>query len=304
MANFGVITLCLLLGIVLRAARRLPDDAHVTLNAVIINVALPALTFASVRRFTFDPSLGFAVAMPWVVFAVGAVFFLGAARAFGLDRPTTGGLLMTGALGNTSFLGLPMIETFFGRDAMRVGLLIDQLGSYLILSTVGLAAAAAFAGLRASPAAMALRVLRFPPFVALVLTVVTVRVPLPLWIDPMLMRLADSIPMLAMLSVGCQLKVADLVGNRKALAVGLGFKLLLVPALIAVLYLGLLPERMREVANVTVFESAMAPMIGGAIVAAQYELNTPLTGLMLGIGIPLSLVTVPAWWYALRWVQG
>jgi len=43
----------------------------------------------------------------------------------------------------------------------------------------------------------------------------------------------------------------------------------------------------------------MAPMIGAGIVAMQYKLNAPLVSLMLGIGIPLSLMTVPAWWYAL-----
>ena len=300
MANFGIIALCLLLGVVLRASRRLPPDAHLTLNAVIVNVALPALTFASVRKFTFDRSLAFAVAMPWVVFAVGLAFFLYVARKLEFDRATTGCLLMTGALGNTSFIGLPMIETFFGRDAMHIGLLIDQLGSYLILSTAGLAAAASFAGRNASAADMARRILTFPPFQALLLTLATMQLALPPWVDGMLMRLGEAIPMLAMLSVGCQLRVDDLIGNRRALAVGLAFKLLLVPAFIATLYLGLLPVGMRDTVNVTIFESAMAPMIGGAIVAAQYQLNAPLTGLMVGVGIPLSLVTVPAWWYVMK----
>ena len=270
---------------------------------MIVNVALPALTFASVRKFHLDRSLVFAVAMPWVVFAVGMVFFLWVARALKFDRATTGGLLMTGALGNTSFIGLPMIESFFGRDAMRIGLLIDQLGSYLVLSTVGLAAAATFAGRSASPADMARRVVKFPPFQALVLTIATAQFPLPPWADGMLTRIGESIPMLAMLSVGCQLRVRDLIGNRRALAVGLGFKLLLVPALIAVLYLGLLPDAMRSTVDVTIFEAAMAPMIGGAIVAAQYQLNAPLTGLMVGVGIPLSLVTVPMWWYLIQLVR-
>jgi predicted permease len=303
MANFGGIVLCLVLGIVLRASGRLPAGSHVTLNAVIVNIALPALTFASVRKFTFDPSLLYAIAMPWIVFALGAVFFVCLARVLALDRATTGGLLLTGALGNTSFIGLPMIETFFGRDSMRVGLLIDQLGSYLILSTVGLAAAAAFAGSRATPSAMLDRVIRFPPFQALVLTVLTAGVALPPWFDPMLMRLGEAIPMLAMLSVGSQLTFDQLAGNCRTLAIGLSFKLVLVPALIAALYIGLLPATMRATADVTIFEAAMAPMIGGGIVAAQYGLNAPLSSLMLGVGIPLSLVTVPGWWYVLRWLH-
>ena len=102
-----------------------------------------------------------------------------------------------------------------------------------------------------------------------------------------------------MLSVGFQLRLAAFAGNRSALAVGLGFKLFLVPFLMAPLYLGLLPETMHATARIAIFESAMAPMIGAGIVAMQYKLNAPLVSLMLGIGIPLSLMTVPAWWYAL-----
>lgn len=304
MANFGVIVTCLVLGFVLRARGRLPVDAHLTLNAVIINVALPALTFASVRNARLEPSLGYAIAMPWVVFALGAVFFVGLARVLKLDRPTSGGLLMTGALGNTSFIGLPMLETFFGRESMHTGLLIDQLGSYLILSTVGLAAASAFAGRRATAATLVLRAIRFPPFQAIVLARLCSRLPVPPWIDAMLLRLGQAIPMLAMLGVGSQMKFDDLVGNRRALALGLTFKLVFVPTVIAVLYLCVLPASLRAMVDITIFEAAMGPMIGGGIIATQYGLNAPLISLMLGIGIPLSLITVPGWWCILQWLQG
>jgi predicted permease len=44
----------------------------------------------------------------------------------------------------------------------------------------------------------------------------------------------------------------------------------------------------------------MAPMIGAAIVATEHRLDPPLTTLMVGIGIPLSFLTVPVWWYVLE----
>lgn len=299
MANFALILACLGLGVALRACGKLPEGAHLTLNAVIVNVALPALAFASVRTMRFDAALCIAIAMPWLVFAFGAGFFLIVGRALRLGRATIGGLMLTGALGNTSFVGLPMIEAFFGREAMRVGVVIDQLGSYLVLSTFGLLVAATFSGARVAPAEVLGRLIRFPPLLALAAAAVCADIPFPAWFDAGLMRVADTIPALAMLSVGCQLRLSALDGNRRALAVGLGFKLFLVPFLVAPLYLGLLPESMHATARIAIFESAMAPMIGAGIVAMQYRLNAPLVTLMLGIGIPLSLVTVPAWWYAL-----
>jgi len=44
----------------------------------------------------------------------------------------------------------------------------------------------------------------------------------------------------------------------------------------------------------------MGPQIGGAIVAIQHDLNPTLITLMVGIGITLSFITLPAWWYVLR----
>ncbi len=299
MGNFVLLVACLALGVGLRANGRLPGDAHTTLNAVIVNVALPALTFATIRHLRFEPVLALAAAMPWLVFAIGTAFFLAAGRLLRLERPTIGGLILTGALGNTSFVGLPMIETFFGREAMKLGLVIDQLGSYLVLSTLGLVVAATFSGVTSSWRAIAGRLVRFPPLQALVAAIVLAPLPLPPWLDPMLLRVADTIAPLAMLSVGCQLRIGQLVSHRAALSLGLGFKLVLAPLLLLPVYGLLVPLAMREAARVTLFEAAMAPMIGAGVVAMQHRLDAPLVSLMLGIGIPLSLLTVPTWWWLL-----
>jgi malate permease and related proteins len=51
---------------------------------------------------------------------------------------------------------------------------------------------------------------------------------------------------------------------------------------------------------VTIFEAAMAPQIGAAIVAMEHKLDPQLVTLMVGIGIPLSFLTLPLWWLVLR----
>ena len=63
----------------------------------------------------------------------------------------------------------------------------------------------------------------------------------------------------------------------------------------ALVYVGLIGLRGRTT-QITLFEAAMAPQIGGAIVAIQYGLNAPLISLMVGVGTILSFVTLPLWW--------
>jgi hypothetical protein len=83
-----------------------------------------------------------------------------------------------------------------------------------------------------------------------------------------------------------------------ALSMGLLYKLVLGPALIAVLYYKICGASGLEI-EISVFQAAMAPMITGGILASENGLNPRLASLMIGIGIPLSLLTVPAWWWLL-----
>jgi hypothetical protein len=52
--------------------------------------------------------------------------------------------MLTGGLANTSFVGLPMIDTFYGPQFLGLGILIDQLGSYFVLSTLGILVASLY----------------------------------------------------------------------------------------------------------------------------------------------------------------
>ena len=90
-------------------------------------------------------------------------------------------------------------------------------------------------------------------------------------------------------------------GKTHALTVGLVFKLVVAPALILLLFAGVLGAQ-GQMLSVTVFEAAMGPMIGASIVAMDHELDPPLLTLMVGMGIPLSFLTVPAWWHLLSFL--
>jgi predicted permease len=233
--------------------------------------------------------------MPWVMFLLGALFFAVLGRLAGWSRQTTGGLMLSGGLANTSFVGLPMIEAFYGPGFLGIGVLADQLGSYLVLSTLGVLVAALYSA--AGPVrlwTLARRIAGFPPFQALVLSTALAPFGYPDALSAVLDRLAATLTPLALVSVGYQLRLGGIGDSLRELSAGLLYKLLLGPALVALLFvLGLRAGGM--VLQVTVFEAAMGPMIGGAIVAMDHGLNPPLVTLMVGLGIPLSLMTAAAW---------
>jgi predicted permease len=143
------------------------------------------------------------------------------------------------------------------------------------------------------------KVLYFPPFQALVLALLLRPIPFPDWTIMILRKLADTVTPLALVSVGFQLRMTSLAGIKLPLAAGLGYKLLLGPGVLALLYLGVLGLHGQTV-QVTLFEAAMGPMITAGIVAIDHDLDPPLVTMLLGIGIPLSFATLPVWNLVLR----
>jgi predicted permease len=129
---------CLLLGMALHWLRRVPDNTHIGLSAFIINVSLPSLTLVLMHTVDLRATLVLAAIMPWLVFLVSLSLFATIGYWLKLPRTTLGALIVVAGLGNTSFVGLPMIESFYGSSGMPIGIVIDQLGTYLVLSTIGI----------------------------------------------------------------------------------------------------------------------------------------------------------------------
>jgi hypothetical protein len=301
MNNIALLILCFGLGIALRVSGRLPAGAPAALNGFVINVALPALTIVTVQGLSLQPQLALAALMPWMLFVMGLAFFWGVGRVLHLPRSTTGALMLTGGLANTSFVGLPMIETWYGREYMGVGIVIDQLGSYLVLSTIGILVASICrdASAKLDWRAVVRKIAGFAPFVALIVAFALRPFDLPEGVLTILRRLADTLVPLALVSVGFQLRLSQIRGRIPVLALGLGFKLVLGPALVLLVLVGVLGQT-GTVIRVTVFEAAMGSMIGAAIVAMDHDLDPSLVTLMVGLGIPLSFLTLPCWWWLLE----
>jgi predicted permease len=295
MDNIIMLFVCLAIGMAFHRFKRIPDNAHSTINTFIIHISLPALTLLQIHAIRFDPSLLYAILMPWLLFAASALLFGVVGQALKLRRSTTGALIVIGGLGNTSFIGLPMIESFYGPGGMPIGIMIDQLGTYLVLSTAGILLICFYSEGIISRREMVKRIVTFPPLIALVIAIALIPVSYPGWATSVLTRLGGTLAPLALVSVGLQLRLGTLRGYRGPLAMGLGYKLVLAPLLIMLVYAGVIGLH-GTTTQITMFEAAMAPQIGASIVAIQYGLNAPLISLMVGVGTVLSFLTLPIWW--------
>ncbi len=277
----------------------MPDNAPATLNSFIIHVSLPALTLLYIHGLKLDSSVLLTGLMAWILFGFSVLFFglIGKYRRW--SRSSTGALILVGGLGNTSFFGLPMIEAFYGKAGMTTGIIVDQLGSFLVLSLLGITVAGVYSSGRPTLAQIVKRIAVFPPFIALLVALLLMPFEYADGFVSLLHRLGDTLAPLALLSVGLQLRMEHIAEHWRKLSLGLSFKLVLAPLLIYFLYVPLLGGHGQST-QILVFEAAMPSMITASIVASEHHLNPPLANLLVAVGLLLSFFSLTLCWWFLR----
>jgi predicted permease len=295
---FILILSMLALGYLFARAKAMPENTAEVLNRIVIYLCLPAAVLLHVPRLHPEWRLMGLILTPWLIGIVawGLLALMRKRLRFRPDEYAV--LLLCVMLGNTSFIGYPMIRALLGENALAYAVIYDQFGAFLMLSTCGLYLCAKYSGgATPTPGAALKRILRFPPALALLAGLTIMPSEPPEWLAHGLQSLAQAMLPLVMLAVGFSLRF-QLPGNEiRALSLGLFLKLLLLPALVW----GLSPAigMEGEMLRVNVLESAMPPMITAAALAIAHNLAPRLAAALIGYGILLSLFTLPFWAWAL-----
>jgi predicted permease len=288
-AAFALILTCLIAGHLCARFAVVPPSSSDAFNRFIIYVCFPAVVLRLIPNLTWQPALLVLVLAPWLAAGFAGVVVLCLSRLLGFSREVAGALLLCVAIGNTSFLGFPMIEALLGSEALGYAVLYDQLGSFLILASYGSYVLARMSG-GAKPtfADVVVRVVRFPPFIALLLGLVPIRHPD--WVDQVLGGLGAALVPVAMFAVGLRLELRR-SENRAALAAGLFTKMLAAPAFVFVF--ARLMGAPALPSQVAVLESAMPPSVTAGALAMMAGLAPTLSAALVGYGILLSTVVLP-----------
>lgn len=263
-------------------------------------VSLPAVILLKVPQIEFSGDALLPIAIAW-----GALFFsmaviFAAARLLKWPRAATGVLLLVVPLGNTSFMGVPIIQAFFGDAGLRYLIVYDQFGTMLIFATYGSLVLALYGNEGSvSFRNIARRVFLFPPSLALVagLALLTLDGYSPL-AERLLQTVAMTLTPLVMTAVGFQLRLQLRPTLRSPLCFGLLLKLMLAPAT------ALLLCRMFGIfgmaADVSILEAGMPPMVTAGALAVIAGMNAELSVALVGLGLIVSFATLPIFYWLIR----
>ncbi len=280
------------LGQLLRHLPAFPKETDKILNLYVIYIALPALTLQQVQKLHFNKDIISPLLMPWAVILFSSMAVLLVCKMLRCSRDITGSLLLMVPLGNTSFLGIPMVERFFGPAGISYAVLYDQFGSFLALSTYGTLILALYSS-QAKPNFLSTvkRMLLFPPFLALLFALCLHGVAYPKWVTGFLSMTAASMVPVVMVAIGFQMRLLLAKEELLPLASGLIIRLLVTPILF--IYCCKILHLTSQATRVSLFETAMPPMVTAGALASIAGLKPRLSSALAAYGILAAFITLP-----------
>ena len=264
-----VFTLILIVavGILLRRIHAFSTQDAVGIRKLVFNVTLPALTFISLYSNPIPIKALWIIPGVVVIQAVGYLTFrLVPAR----HRET----VFSGFLGNTGFMGYPVVQAMLGQGALPLAVIYEQTHSFMVFSTW---------------IHKNFRSLINPPLVAMLLALVLKRVPLPMFFTDACRLVGNSTSPLAMLFVGL---TVDLNFEWRAL-VAAGIKLAVVPAM--ALALTLVLPLTGDIRSAFILQSAMPTMVASVVYGAELGLDVQKLSRNVLVSTLLFPLTILFW---------
>jgi hypothetical protein len=291
----------MLAGVGLQRVKAFPKNAYAALNQFVIYISLPALALYYIPKIAVSFKLLYPLGVAWIGFLLAFLFFYTLGRAMGWSKKLTGCLILTAGLGNTSFVGFPVIEALYGKEGLQTAIIVDQPGTFIVMATLGIVVAAAYSRGAVGATAIFRKIVLFPPFIAFFTAIFMNMAGYDFTDDvqSVFRRLGSTVTPVALVAVGMQLKIERKSRHWGFLGLGLFFKLMVMPAFFYLLYRLIIGADGLAV-DVSVMEAAMAPMITASILATSHGLKPKLSGMMIGIGIPLSFITLAFWYWVLQ----
>ena len=289
-----LLLICLAMGIAARRYLAYPDQLVPSINWWLITIALPCLILTLIPHTTINRESLVPVAGMWCVFLGGLAVVIMVGKLISWPRTVIGVVALVAGIGNTSFMGFPIVQSYYGAAGLQIAVIADQVGSFIILSTGGVVVMALCSGQTPTIKMITRRVVTFPPFIALCVSLAIKPFGgLPNFIEVPFSQIGATLTPLALFCVGLQIALRPPRGALSALITGVTWKLVAAP--LVVWSMVVLSGASTLTQQVTVIEGAMAPMIAAAIMAQRAGLQPVLANAIQGYAILLSFITVPIW---------
>jgi len=281
-----------LLGWLIKTIRPIPIQLTAWADKYVLQVALPAVIIAKISTVTFDADVVLPIAVAWSVMFTSILAVLVTSRILKWSRPITGALLLVGVLGNTSFLGLGMVESLLGADHLASAIAYDQVGTFVGLALWGSFVASTYGAGESGWRPVMKRLSRFGPFLALIASLVFRIIDLPDDVYSILNGVGKTVAPVAMCALGLRFTLSVSRSVQMPAIFGLISKMVVLPAIVYIV--AVLVGSPQDLAwSTSILQAAAPPMVTAGVVAVGAGLSAELVAFMVGVGTLVSFVSLP-----------
>jgi malate permease and related proteins len=291
------IILLILVGYTARRIGLLKSEDSVTLNKIVVNIAIPALIFLAMYGADLS-NLNVLIPITLICIITGSlcgfiVYMF--SRAKGYSKKTKWTLVGTSTLFNSGFLGYPVVLGIFGASGLVRAVFFDM-GSTILFMCLGILFILLFGGKYTS---IVRRTLLFPPLWGIILGILANILHLNPGLIPLnvLKYLSGAAIPIIMISLGLSLEVGGLK-NYLGAASMVSMTRLIISPLIAVLMVYILGLNGLE-STVTVVEAGMPSAMLSLVLAASYDLDIKAAAACIFMSTVLSMISLPILIYLL-----
>lgn len=288
-----VMFLLILLGVGLRSLGVFKKEFATALTRFVFLVTFPCLIFRSLHGSQITRELW---VIPPLAYLIISLCFIGSfylsKRFLALPAQTAVSFAMGGALGNTAFIGYPFVVALLGEKALPPAIFFDQMGNFLATYTVGVAFCLYIRTNQFSFSNWK-EILKLPPFIAFLVALFTNQLPLPLFLEETINRLADATVPLTMVAIGISLSASHLSAHLKPLLTATVIKLLILPFTfwLVVQFVPLAPLYQK----VIVLQGATPTLMTSYTLASIYQMDTDFSSSVIFVTTLVSFLTLPGW---------
>ncbi|MGF1567191.1 MAG: AEC family transporter [Nodosilinea sp.] len=280
----------------------LHQQVPLQLGRFLFWVGVPASILGFTRRADLSGHLYMAPAVAWAAILLGLWCSRRwiVAQSVPWPRPTQGSFHLAAMLGNTGYIGYPVVLLLpqLGIEMFGWALFYDALGT--LLGSYGLGAIiASEMGGRPRPKrhslwlSWLLEVLRNPIILAFGAGLWLRTLALPTWLDVSLYRIAWAVVALSLVLMGLRIQQLTAWHHLPSAAVAIGIKMLVLPLAVG---LGLTVLGIHGGPRlVMVLQAGMPCAFSNLVLAEAYDLDRDLSVLCVGLSSAALLLTLPVW---------
>ena len=277
------VALIFLLAYTLKILRIFDERDSGTFINYVIYFSLPALVFHKIREVELTGEAVAVVGFAWGTIILSLLVSLLTGRLIGMKDRTLRTFLLVSSFGNTAFLGYPFTFALFGDGGLRYAVLYDQLGSFLLVVSLGFLIATGRFSVK--------EVVLFPPFGALLLGVLGRSLHIPQALEIFLDVSGKSLIPVVLFAIGLKFSLSHLFDSLRNSVLSVFLKMILIPALLLLLFKAMNLTGVSH--RVILLESSMPPMVMAGVLAIKYGLDEKLAVSAITLVILVSFLTVP-----------